>query len=147
MFCIKEKFKQMIPAAKCQLNGFITSNACPVYPRQPIDPLTRAKTNFSRHRSFAESSLKASSREQEIVIALGGNVGDRISNFNSALQLMKDSGISILRHAWLYEVCLHMSPIDHHSSTLLSEGQQNSGLMTYSDYSKKLRRIWAEQMG
>ena len=43
------------------------------------------------------------SQEQEVVIALGSNVGNRLHNFNEALQLMKKSGINITRHACLYE--------------------------------------------
>lgn len=38
-----------------------------------------------------------------MVIALGSNVGDRLSNFEEALQLMKRCGIQITRHACLYE--------------------------------------------
>lgn len=117
----------MVPAAKWHLEGLITSDDHPgnvldplflpvlhgivelvfthvppilavLYPRQPLDSFTRAGANFSRHHSFAESSLKASSQEQEIVIALGSNVDDRVSNFNRALQLMKDSAHERFRH-------------------------------------------------
>jgi 2-amino-4-hydroxy-6-hydroxymethyldihydropteridine diphosphokinase/dihydropteroate synthase len=34
---------------------------------------------------------------------MGSNVGDRVSTFDRALQLMKNSGVSITRHANLYE--------------------------------------------
>ncbi|XP_047316462.1 folate synthesis bifunctional protein, mitochondrial-like [Impatiens glandulifera] len=43
------------------------------------------------------------SPEQEVVIALGSNVGDRLHNFNEALEMIKKSGISITRHGCLYE--------------------------------------------
>ncbi|XP_010937814.1 folate synthesis bifunctional protein, mitochondrial isoform X1 [Elaeis guineensis] len=59
------------------------------------------------HRSWIHSSAEClqgvHSPEQEIVIALGSNVGDRIQNFNEALCLMKKSGINITRHSCLYE--------------------------------------------
>lgn len=37
------------------------------------------------------------------MIALGSNVGDRLHNFNEALQLMKIAGIKVTRHGCLYE--------------------------------------------
>lgn len=37
------------------------------------------------------------------MIALGSNVGDRLHNFNKALQLMKKAGIKVTKHACLYE--------------------------------------------
>lgn len=37
------------------------------------------------------------------MIALGSNVGDRLHNFNEALELMNKAGICITRHACLYE--------------------------------------------
>ncbi|XP_006657962.3 protein STRUBBELIG-RECEPTOR FAMILY 7-like isoform X2 [Oryza brachyantha] len=54
-------------------------------------------------RSFARCSLGDGSAEQEIVIALGSNVGDRVGTFERALRMMKNSGIRITRHACLYE--------------------------------------------
>ncbi|XP_059648730.1 folate synthesis bifunctional protein, mitochondrial [Cornus florida] len=57
--------------------------------------------------SFLHSSpttnVENHSQEQEVVIALGSNVGDRLRNFDDALQLMKKSGIHITRHGCLYE--------------------------------------------
>ncbi|KAJ9160466.1 hypothetical protein P3X46_025866 [Hevea brasiliensis] len=53
--------------------------------------------------SAPDSHVELHSQEQEVVIALGSNVGDRLSNFNHALQLMKKSGITITRHGCLYE--------------------------------------------
>lgn len=47
--------------------------------------------------------MEVHSPEQEVVIALGSNVGDRLHNFNEALELMNKAGISITRHACLYE--------------------------------------------
>ncbi|KAF3942982.1 hypothetical protein CMV_030423 [Castanea mollissima] len=59
------------------------------------------------HSSYVHSSTDASievhSPEQEVVIALGSNVGDRLDNFNNALEMMNKSGINITRHACLYE--------------------------------------------
>ncbi|KAF5181508.1 Dihydropteroate synthase [Thalictrum thalictroides] len=52
-------------------------------------------------RSFG--SVEVHSLEQEVVIALGSNVGNRLHNFNEALQLMKMSGIQVMRHGCLYE--------------------------------------------
>lgn len=47
--------------------------------------------------------MEVHSPEHEVVIALGSNVGNRLDNFYEALQLMKKSGINIVRHACLYE--------------------------------------------
>ena len=49
------------------------------------------------------SSWIASTPREEVVIAMGSNVGDRIGNFNRALELMRTSGIQVIRHASLYE--------------------------------------------
>ncbi|KAL5701165.1 hypothetical protein ACHQM5_026532 [Ranunculus cassubicifolius] len=54
-------------------------------------------------RSFSDNSVEICSQEQEVVIALGSNVGNRLRNFNEALQLMKMSGVHISRHGCLYE--------------------------------------------
>ncbi|XP_065871471.1 folate synthesis bifunctional protein, mitochondrial-like isoform X1 [Euphorbia lathyris] len=53
--------------------------------------------------SALDSSVQLHSQEQEVVIALGSNVGNRLHNFNQALHLMKKSGINITRHGCLYE--------------------------------------------
>ncbi|GER55843.1 dihydropteroate synthase [Striga asiatica] len=47
--------------------------------------------------------VEVNSKEEEVVIALGSNVGNRIRNFEHALQRMRKSGIQITRHACLYE--------------------------------------------
>lgn len=47
--------------------------------------------------------MEVHSQEQEVIIALGSNVGDRLNNFDEALQSMKKLGINITRHACLYE--------------------------------------------
>ncbi|EPS70290.1 hypothetical protein M569_04469, partial [Genlisea aurea] len=48
-------------------------------------------------------SVGVLSGEQETVIALGSNVGDRLRNFDDALERMKKSGIRITGHGCLYE--------------------------------------------
>ncbi|KAK2967795.1 hypothetical protein RJ640_008015 [Escallonia rubra] len=53
--------------------------------------------------SLPDTSVDINSQEHEIVIALGSNVGDRLYNFNEALERMKKSGIGIQRHGCLYE--------------------------------------------
>ncbi|XP_020269277.1 folate synthesis bifunctional protein, mitochondrial-like [Asparagus officinalis] len=53
-------------------------------------------TSHSASRRFSSSS-------EEVLIALGSNVGNRVQNFNMALDLMKKSGINITRHGCLYE--------------------------------------------
>ncbi|PWA57342.1 7,8-Dihydro-6-hydroxymethylpterin-pyrophosphokinase, HPPK [Artemisia annua] len=58
---------------------------------------------FSFFHSSPDTSIEVHSQEQEVVIALGSNVGDRLNNFNEALSQMKKSGIEITRHACLYE--------------------------------------------
>ncbi|BBN01296.1 2-amino-4-hydroxy-6-hydroxymethyldihydropteridine diphosphokinase [Marchantia polymorpha subsp. ruderalis] len=41
--------------------------------------------------------------EEEVVIAIGGNVGDRVQNFNRALEMLRTAGIRVTGHASLYE--------------------------------------------
>ncbi|KAK9928121.1 hypothetical protein M0R45_025273 [Rubus argutus] len=41
--------------------------------------------------SCPNSTVEVHSQDQEVVIALGSNVGDRLHNFNEALQLMRKS--------------------------------------------------------
>ncbi|KAG4116337.1 hypothetical protein ERO13_D12G163500v2 [Gossypium hirsutum] len=53
--------------------------------------------------SAVDHSVEVQSPDQEVVIALGSNVGDRLNNFNQALQLMRKSGIHITKHGCLYE--------------------------------------------
>ncbi|GLJ08536.1 hypothetical protein SUGI_0090900 [Cryptomeria japonica] len=57
----------------------------------------------SAQTSFPESLIEVHSPEEEVVIALGSNVGNRIENFNRALQMMKKAGIKVKAHAQLYE--------------------------------------------
>ncbi|KAL0358204.1 UNVERIFIED_CONTAM: Folate synthesis bifunctional protein, mitochondrial [Sesamum calycinum] len=54
-------------------------------------------------RFYHDSSVEVNSEVQEVVIALGSNVGDRLHNFEDALERMKKSGIQIKRHGCLYE--------------------------------------------
>eukprot|EP00249_Psilotum_nudum_P032445 c4796_g1_i1 orf=865-2508(-) len=57
----------------------------------------------TKHGSaFARFSVMASEAE-DVVIAIGGNVGNRVRNFMDALRMMKKAGIDIVSHAGLYE--------------------------------------------
>lgn len=63
---------------------------------------------FRNSPAFAESfssiaCIEVHSPEEEVVIALGSNVGNRLGNFNRALDMMKNAGIRITAHARLYE--------------------------------------------
>ncbi|KAA8529315.1 hypothetical protein F0562_033886 [Nyssa sinensis] len=80
-------FKHLAPR-KCGFRGVMKS--------------CRDACNSFLHSS-PTTSVEVHSQEQEVVIALGSNVGDRLHNFNEALQLMKKSGIHITRHGCLYE--------------------------------------------
>ncbi len=51
----------------------------------------------------AETPQVAAAAAEEVVIAIGGNIGDRVQNFNKALKFMRNSGIQVIRHACLYE--------------------------------------------
>ena len=62
-----------------------------------------AATCVSLLHSSTGIPVEVHSQDQEVVIALGSNVGNRIHNFNEALRLMKKSGIHITRHGCLYE--------------------------------------------
>ncbi|PKI62462.1 hypothetical protein CRG98_017086 [Punica granatum] len=53
--------------------------------------------------SLKYPAVEVHSQQQEVVIAIGSNVGDRLNNFNEALRLMRKSGIEISRHGCLYE--------------------------------------------
>ncbi|KAL6582079.1 hypothetical protein OROMI_006093 [Orobanche minor] len=57
----------------------------------------------SLSRSNHDGPIEVNSEEQQAVIALGSNVGNRLQNFEDALERMKRSGIRITRHACLYE--------------------------------------------
>ncbi|KAF3967497.1 hypothetical protein CMV_008511 [Castanea mollissima] len=97
----------------------IANQPLQIFPATPdmniLKQLVLAKHRFSgltRHcralrssylHSSTDASIEVHSPEQEVVIALGSNVGDRLDNFNNALELMNKSGINITRHACLYE--------------------------------------------
>jgi 2-amino-4-hydroxy-6-hydroxymethyldihydropteridine diphosphokinase / dihydropteroate synthase len=53
--------------------------------------------------SFTQCSRRGTSADQDIVIVVGSNVGDRVSTFDKALKLMKSSGVNITKHACSYE--------------------------------------------
>ncbi|CAO2830189.1 unnamed protein product [Amaranthus hypochondriacus] len=58
---------------------------------------------FAFLHSSPVNDVEVCSKKQEVVIAIGSNVGDRLENFNQALQQMKKLGIDITRHGCLYE--------------------------------------------
>ncbi|XP_057448086.1 folate synthesis bifunctional protein, mitochondrial [Lotus japonicus] len=58
---------------------------------------------FSSLHTAPNSSVELHSQDEEVVIALGSNVGNRLLNFKEALKMMRNSGINITRHACLYE--------------------------------------------
>ncbi|CAL4950221.1 unnamed protein product [Urochloa decumbens] len=102
----KKSLKKMYPVAKNYFGALLPSHSFSV--SDLVHPL-RSSNRASRHaipfkaRSFTQCSLEGRAADQEIVIAMGSNVGDRVSTFDRALQLMKSSGVSITRHANLYE--------------------------------------------
>lgn len=72
-----------------------------IFPRE-----SKLRTSIPRqfsHTTVSSISAKAHSLKQEVIIAFGSNVGDRIRNFNEALRLLKSSGVQITRHGCLYE--------------------------------------------
>lgn len=44
-----------------------------------------------------------SSQQQEVIIALGSNMGNRVASFEKALGMMKRAGVDVISHASLYE--------------------------------------------
>ncbi|CAH9131038.1 unnamed protein product [Cuscuta epithymum] len=57
----------------------------------------------SLFHSPSQGIVEVHSQEHEVVIALGSNMGDRLHNFDEALDRMRKSGIKITRHGCLYE--------------------------------------------
>lgn len=70
-------------------------------------PLLRIFNSAAAPEKIEQSArckhLPGTRRVEEVVVALGSNVGDRVANFEKALQLMKDAGIFVVSHANLYE--------------------------------------------
>lgn len=66
-------------------------------------PFAAACFLFSRTHSTCAPSVEVHAQDQEVVIALGSNVGDRLENFYEALRQMKRLGVHVTRHACLYE--------------------------------------------
>ncbi|EEE67595.1 hypothetical protein OsJ_25143 [Oryza sativa Japonica Group] len=107
MLRAKETFRKMYSVAKNYCGGGLAaSDALSVSALgRSLKPSRKASRHVvpCRARSFTQCSLGGGSADQEIVIALGSNVGDRISTFDRALRMMKNSGVNITRHACLYE--------------------------------------------
>ncbi|XP_062187188.1 folate synthesis bifunctional protein, mitochondrial-like isoform X2 [Phragmites australis] len=102
----KESTRKMYSAAKSYYGGLVSSPALSVFDlRHSLNSSKKSSKHVipCKARSFKQFSLGGSSADQEIVIAMGSNVGDRVSTFNKALQMMKNSGVNITRHACLYE--------------------------------------------
>jgi len=101
-----KSLKKMYPVAKNYFGGLLQPHSFSVSdvvnPPRSSDIASRYAIPF-KARSFTQCSIGGCSADQEIVIAMGSNVGDRVNTFDRALQLMKSSGLSITRHANLYE--------------------------------------------
>ncbi|XP_078174328.1 folate synthesis bifunctional protein, mitochondrial-like [Carex rostrata] len=108
MFKIKKILKEMLPVAttRLDLRVYFSNSSCCGVNRRPLTSNSSVKpfNHFSFvRRPISNSSAQVQSKDQEIVIALGSNVGNRIQNFNEALHLMKNYGVTITRHGYLYE--------------------------------------------
>jgi len=64
--------------------------------------IERARSDLGRPDDARLSALKAQG-EHRAIIALGGNIGDRISNIEEACQVMDSRGINVVRTSSLYE--------------------------------------------
>lgn len=94
-------FKSFSPILKRGINRLTYSNTYRgLSLTAPLCTSNSTRIQFSHLHSSAEF---AHSTEEEVVIALGSNVGNRIQNFNEALHLLKKSGINVKRHGCLYE--------------------------------------------
>ncbi|GJP56534.1 hypothetical protein CLOM_g15598 [Closterium sp. NIES-68] len=40
---------------------------------------------------------------EDVVIAIGGNIGNRVANFHRALRMLREAGVQVQRHGCLYE--------------------------------------------
>ncbi|MCO5608445.1 hypothetical protein L7F22_062655 [Adiantum nelumboides] len=62
---------------------------------------TGASSATSSVTSFHTISM--ASQQHEVVIALGSNMGNRVSSFEKALSMMRRAGIDVISHSSLYE--------------------------------------------
>ncbi|RLN33051.1 folate synthesis bifunctional protein, mitochondrial-like [Panicum miliaceum] len=102
----KESLRKMLSAATGYYGGLVQSYSLSAYDlRHSLSSSIKASRHFipCKARSLSQFSCGGSSGDQEIVIAMGSNVRDRVSTFDRALQMMKSSGVNITRHACLYE--------------------------------------------
>ncbi|CAN6226112.1 unnamed protein product [Urochloa humidicola] len=102
----KESLRKMFSVAMRYHGGVVQPQAFSAFDlRHSLSSYNKTSRHvFScKARSLTQFSCGGSSADQEIVIAMGSNVGDRVGTFDRALQMMKSSGVNITRHACLYE--------------------------------------------
>ncbi|RLN34421.1 folate synthesis bifunctional protein, mitochondrial-like [Panicum miliaceum] len=102
----KESLGKIFSAGTSYYGGLVQSHAPSAFDlRHSLSSYNKASKCVipCKARSMMQFSCGSSSADQEIVIAMGSNVGDRVSTFNRALQMMKSSGVNITRHACMYE--------------------------------------------
>ncbi|KAH9291800.1 hypothetical protein KI387_043012, partial [Taxus chinensis] len=60
-------------------------------------------SSITLQRHHHDSFIEVHSPKEEVVIALGSNVGNKVENFNRVVDMMKKVGIEVRAHAQLYE--------------------------------------------